>query len=194
MACNMRIKEGKELETASDEEVLAYSLEHPSSFEVLLDRYEGAFLRKARSIVGTQENAEDVVQEVFVKIYRNAEKFKYVEGASFKSWAYKILMNTSFTHYKKIKNNRDRTVVLEDDVYENIADEKMNSEDMLTKDYVYSILKQMPENLAKVLKMHVIDGLPQGEIAEKEGVSVGAIKTRVHRAKQAFKELSLHII
>jgi len=183
-----------DLETVSDEEILAYSLDNPSAFEILLNRYEAAFLRKARTVVITQENAEDVVQEVFVKIYRNGYRFKTVEGASFKSWAYKILMNTSFTHYKKIKNNRDRTIVLETEIYENIADETMDSERTLTKDYVSSILKQMPEHLASVLRMHIIEGLPQKEIAEKEGVSVGAIKTRVHRAKHAFKELSLHII
>ena len=79
-----------------DEEILAASLEKPAFFKILVDRYQEAFLRKALSILRRQEDAEDIVQETFVKIYFNGKKFKKMEGIEFKSWAYKILINTSF--------------------------------------------------------------------------------------------------
>ena len=90
----------------SDEEILNISISKPDIFSVLITRYEEAFLRKARSILHGKEDAEDIVQETFTKIYLNAPKFKKQEGASFKSWGYKILINTSFTYYQRLKKKR----------------------------------------------------------------------------------------
>jgi len=57
-------------------------------------------------------------------------------------------------------------------------------------DLVVSILSRMPDQLKRVLEMHFLEGKPQQEIADIEGTSVGAIKTRVHRAKKVFKDIS----
>ncbi len=56
-------------------------------------------------------------------------------------------------------------------------------------DYIYSILSKIPEHLGRALQLHIIEGRSQAEVAKIEGVSVGAIKTRVHRAKKAFKKI-----
>src|SRR3989344_1239857 len=85
-------------EQHSDEELLAVSVAHPSLFALLVRKYEAAFLRKALSIVREQEEAEDIVQEAFTKIYLNAKKFAPQEGASFSSWGYQILIKTPLLH------------------------------------------------------------------------------------------------
>ena len=64
------------VQSASDEELLKRSLKNPRLFEILLARYEEAFLRKAYYILGTKEAAEDAVQDAFVKIYKNAGRFE----------------------------------------------------------------------------------------------------------------------
>mgnify|MGYP001564504531 CR=1 FL=1 len=87
----------------TDEELLAKSFDDPRKFEALIDRYEEAFIRKAFYILGNKEAAEDAVQDAFVKIYKNARRFKPQPGAGFKSWGYRILVNTCFTAYKKHK-------------------------------------------------------------------------------------------
>ena len=69
------------LEEQADEEVLRRSIKKPAFFAVLIDRYEDAFLRKAESIVHNREEAEDIVQEAFAKIYQYAGRFVTVEGA-----------------------------------------------------------------------------------------------------------------
>lgn len=174
----------------SDEDILALSVKHPALFGVLLDRYQDAFLRKASNVVRTKEDAEDVVQETFVKIYRYAGSFQVQDGASFKSWGYKILMNTSFTHYQKIKKRGDAFADIPPEMYEEIADR--NEEGLETKaarDEIASVLSRMPRHLAEVLKLHLVEGRPHKEIALKEGSSVSAIKTRVHRAKKEFKKI-----
>src|SRR3989344_6165705 len=91
------------LELAKDEAILSASLRNPNLFGVLVDRYQEAFLRAAQRVVKTREDAEDIVQETFAKIYKNAKKFKKQAGIEFKSWAYKVLVNTSFSHYQRLK-------------------------------------------------------------------------------------------
>ena len=88
-----------------DEELLRKSLDDPRLFGVLIDRYQTAFLRKAIGIVRSREEAEDITQEAFTKIYLNAGKFQKLPGIEFKSWAWRILVNTALTHYRKLKKS-----------------------------------------------------------------------------------------
>ncbi|MCC7500796.1 sigma-70 family RNA polymerase sigma factor [Candidatus Nomurabacteria bacterium] len=174
----------------SDEEVLALSVEHPSLFAILVRKYEEPFLRKAMSIVREREGAEDIVQEAFTKIYLNARKFQKQEGASFSSWGYRILINTALTHYAKRKRRGEMTVELDDEIWALIPDKNLRQfERKELEDVVASVLTRMPETLAKALSGFFLEGKSQEEIAQEENMSVGAIKTRVHRAKQEFKKI-----
>ena len=172
----------------SDEEILFASLKKPAQFERIVDRYQDAFIRKVRSILGDREEVPDIVQEAFVKIYLNAKRFKVQEGASFKSWAYKILINTTFTHYQKLKKDDGALVTVEQELYESFPDKNPGNFEM--EDLVASFLCRMPKHLSNVLKLHFLDGMPQKEIAALEGVSVSAIKTRIHRAKREFRKIN----
>jgi len=175
----------------ADEEILRRSIKKPGLFRILLDRYEDAFLRKAESVVHSREEAEDIVQEAFAKIYLNAAKFVVQDGASFKSWGYKILLNTAFTHYQKRKRDRAATTLMDPELYEMLPDkESRQFEKGEVSDYLISVFSRMPEHFSRILRFHFIEGLPQKEIAMREGISVGAVKTRIHRAKKEFKKVN----
>ena len=174
----------------SDEEVLVASVAHPSLFALLVRKYEEPFLRRAEYIVKNRQEAEDIVQETFTKIYLNAAKFKKQEGATFSSWGWRILTNTSLTHYAKAKRQGEKRADLEPEIMELIPDRDLRQfEKMEFTDEVASVLTRMPEPLARALNAFFLEGKTQEEIAEVEGVSVGAIKTRVHRAKQEYKKI-----
>jgi RNA polymerase sigma factor (sigma-70 family) len=174
----------------TDEELLSASVRHPSLFAALVERYEAAFLRKALSIVHDKEEAEDIVQEAFTKMYLYAPKFKVVEGATFSSWGYRIVINTALTHYMKRKKEHGVRADLEPEILELFPDKHMRQfEKTELADEVASVLSRMPEPLARALAGFLLEGKTQEEIAQSEGVSVGAIKTRVHRAKQEFKKV-----
>lgn len=180
----------EETNELSDVEALRASSGHPEMFVLLVRRYEDAFMRKARTILRNEEDARDVVQDTFTKIFVSASKFSEQEGASFSSWAYRILMNTAFTKYQKIKRDRSRLVELEPDAFEALPDTTMKQfEKLEAKDAVLVALSKLPEQFEKVLRLSYIEGLPHEAIAKKEGVSVGAVKTRMHRAKHAFKKV-----
>jgi len=178
------------LEDSTDEELLARSVNNPELFVHIVRRYEEAFKRKVRKILRSEEDVEDVVQDAFTKMYLHAERFKKVEGASFKSWGYTIVMNTAFTVYRKKQKETARNVAISPEMYESLPDTvHEESFGLELSDVVISVFAKMPEQLSRVLSRHFIQQVPQQTIADEEGVSVGAIKTRVHRAKAQFREL-----
>ena len=177
------------LAAASDEEVLRLSKSEPEAFAVLVDRYENALLRKARSILRSKEDAEEVVQDAFTRIYLYADRYKAQEGASFSSWAYTILTRLAFTRYRKLAKKRAVYVPLDPEVYERTPDTDHFLEDLTIRDEVLAALAKLPEQAARVLTLQFIEGKTQEEIANETGSTVPAVKTRVHRAKKLFKEV-----
>jgi RNA polymerase sigma-70 factor (ECF subfamily) len=176
------------LAEASDEDVLRAAQHNPELFAVLVSRYEAAFLRKANNILFAKEDAEEVVQDTFTRIYLYADRFKPQEGAQFSSWAYAILIRLCYTRYTKRKKERGRTIELEPEDYERLADSDNFMEDISVRSEVLAALAKLPETMARVLRLQFIEGKSQEEIASIEGSSVPAVKTRVHRAKKLFKQ------
>lgn len=174
----------------SDEEVLERSKKEPWMFAILLERYQEAFMRKARSIVRNELDAEEVVQDAFTKIYVHAEKFAPQEGAKFSSWAYRILMNTAFTRYQKLVKEGKRVVNI-DPEFEELFGERSNHSGFEDKrDAIERVLSRMPGHFVFVLKLHYLEHYSHADIAEETGESVGTIKARIHRAKEAFRKES----
>ncbi len=175
--------------TGTDEEVLALSLEKPSAFALLVDKYQAAFIRRARKIVG-EETAADATQDTFVKIYLNGGKFRKVEGASFKSWAYKILLNTCLTYAVKAGKEKKIVINLEPEIAENLPDLTSRwHEKFINRNEVVSILTKMSGILKETLEDFFLKEKSQREIALERGISVGVVRTRLHRAKKKFEDL-----
>lgn len=177
-----------------DEELLKLSIHKPSCFEELVERYQSAFIRKAKTIVGNREEVHDIVQDTFTKIYLNANKFSEQNGGSFKAWGYKILCNTAFTYYQKFKKDAQYTQALDTEILENVlvGDDRETIEKAYFEKEIIVLISQLPRNLSKLLRLHYLEGVPHKEIAAQEGVSVSAIKTRIHRAKKNLKKISIH--
>jgi RNA polymerase sigma factor (sigma-70 family) len=174
----------------SDEEILARSQKEPWIFSVLLDRYQDAFLRKARSIVRNELDAEEVVQDAFTKIYIYAHKFEVREGAKFSSWAYRILMNTAFTRYQKKVKEGQRVMNIDPEFEQMLGERKEHSGFEEKRDAIDRILAKMPGHFVYVLRLHYLEHWSHADIAKETGESVGTIKARIHRAKDAFRKES----
>ena len=174
-----------------DEDVLSASFKYPYLFELLVERYEEAFIRKAKSVVRNDEAARDIVQDTFVKIYIYGKKFRPMEGARFSSWAYKVLMNVCFNWYKKMKRERQFFSVLDEDMEAVLPhDDRDERAQKLDRDYLESMFARLPETFARILRLYVVDSKDYKQIAEVEGVSEGAIKTRMHRARAELRKIS----
>jgi RNA polymerase sigma-70 factor (ECF subfamily) len=118
----------------------------------------------------------------------HADKFQVREGASFKSWAFKILYNTFFTKYQKQKKHKEAVYNIDPEFEELVRDTRDVHGEYTMHEYVISVFARMPESFSSVLRRYFLDGVSQKELAEEEGVTVSAIKTRIHRAKKSFKD------
>ena len=178
-----------ELVTLTDAEVLARSEREPDLFAILVRRYEAALLRRARTILKSPEDAEEVVQDAFTKMYLYADKYHVREGASFSSWAYTILNRVAYTRYRAKSIERGKRAELLPEHYESLPDARAEFlEDLSIRNEVLAALAKLPEAAAKILRLQFIEGKTQKEIAQAEDLSIPAVKTRIHRAKKLFKQ------
>ncbi len=174
----------------SDEEILARSQKEPWIYAVLLERYQEAFMRKARSILHDELDAEEVVQDAFTKIYVSAHRFEVRDGAKFSSWAYRILMNTAFTRYQKKVKEGKRFTHLDPEFEQYVGEKSEHSGFQEKKDAIDRVLERLPGHFVFVLRLHYLEHYSHADIAEQTGESVGTIKARIHRAKEAFRKES----
>lgn len=184
-------------EHAPDEEILRQSLRDPSKFKILVSRYQEPFLRKARGIIWKQEDAEDIVQDTFVKIYRYADRFQKRAGIEFKSWAYKILMNTAFTHYQEAKKKANFVEYLDPVLYDEERPVSYSQDlDAMSdaKAVVKSVIEKMPEHLGRVLGLYYLQDKSYKEICRLEKISITTLKMRLFRAKRLFGALSADLV
>ncbi len=178
---NSRLESWKD---APDTEVLLMVQQDPELFALLVYRYEDAFLRKVQTILHSKEDAEEVVQDAFTRIYLYAHRYQPQEGASFSSWAYAILTRLAFTRYQKLSKHRSRTALLDPEAYERLPEEGTFLEELGARDEVLMALAKLPEQAVRVLTLQFLEGKTQEEIAASEQSTIPAIKTRVHRAKK----------
>lgn len=176
-----------------DEKVLAAAMEKPALFKILVDRYQEPFLRKALNILRNREEAEDLVQETFVKIYFNGKKFKKIEGIEFKSWAYKILVNAAISRYRQISKRWQMEST--DPLDLELASERNPSTEKTvllreTRSITADLISHLPKPLARLVSLYYIEDKSYKEIAKEESVTIPALKMKLFRAKKLLKSLS----
>ena len=172
----------------ADEVILASSQEHPGLFGLLIDRYQAPFLRCAERVVRNHAEAEDVVQDAFIKIYRYASKFRQGEDRKFSSWAYKIVLNTAITHYHRLRR-RELPMPEEVDPTAGLARDAFRQAtlDRETEEIVRSVLEVVPEDLRSLLAAYYLEDKDYRTIAREEGITVGALKMKLFRARNVFR-------
>ena len=174
-----------------DEDILRASQDEPAMFQMLVEKYQEPLLRAAMRVVRGREEAEDIVQEAFVKIYKNADKFQKLDGIEFKSWAYRVAINTAITHYRKLK--RGEFLVEDPAVFQEAGEDLIHERFSLAADAKASVaaaLAQMPAHLGSVLKRYYLEDKSYRTIAEEEKISIPTLKMRLFRAKKIFRKLN----
>lgn len=172
---------------SKDELLLTASQESPDLFAILVERYQKPFLRLAFRVLNSREEAEDVVQEAFLKIYRHAEQLRQTPDSKFKSWAYKIVFNTAFTHYRKAKRRFGETEYLDTFLYEVLRGKDVEAE-INSKILVKETLEKMPGESRELLELHYLKELSYDEISRRKKMTIPALKMRLFRARDLFRK------
>jgi RNA polymerase sigma-70 factor, ECF subfamily len=165
------------------------------AFEQLVKRYDRNVFRIAQHITQNREDAEDVVQEAFLKAYRNLQQF---QGQSkFYTWLVRIAVNEALMKLRRRKP--ERTVSLdedikteEDSVPREVADWSPNPEQQYNQAELREILTKtiqgLPSSFRTVFVLRDVEGLSTEETAEALELSIPAVKSRLLRARLQLRE------
>ena len=170
-------------------------LGNTGAFNELLRRYERKIFRLALHITQNREDAEDVLQESFLKAYEHLDQF---QGQSkFYTWIVRIAVNQALMKLRKRKSDRsvslDETIDTgEDNLTREIAAWDENPEQQYSRDELQRILTSAIDGLAPIYRavfvLRDIDGLSTEEAAEALELSVPAVKSRLLRARLQLRE------
>jgi RNA polymerase sigma-70 factor (ECF subfamily) len=172
------------------------------ALEELIRQFGGKVYYLALQYTKNAQDAEEVLQDVFLKIFRRIDTFR--SAARLSPWLYKIAVNTALMKLREQrKHRRDKTVSLEEwtapsgsdhmpaeGSFDRLADEAPDARDQLIRKEkqhaVRSAVGQLPEIYRTVVGLRDIDGLSLEEIAEVLNISIPAVKSRLHRARLAI--------
>ena len=129
------------------------------------------------------EDANDVMQEGFIKVYKSLSKFR-AEG-SFEGWIRRIFINTSIEHYRKKVKLYNVTEVQEN----TIEDSELDALDSLATKDILNIVNKLSPGYKQVFNMHVVEGYSHKEIADLLGITEGTSKSQLARAKGVLKKM-----
>jgi RNA polymerase sigma-70 factor (ECF subfamily) len=167
------------------------------SFQEIYERFQPGVLRFLSRLVG-EEEAEDVAQEVFLRVDRGLEGFR--GESSIGTWIYRIARNAALDRLRSrpawLENaSRLRTHGSEDDptdVISQLPDERASLERYLIgkemSECIRGRVDTLPESYRRVLVLSELVGRTNAEIASALGVSEGAVKIRLHRARSLLRE------
>lgn len=148
-----------------------------AAFRELIFIYKDVSLSLAFSILKNKVLAEDILQDVFVKVYEKLNTFKF--KSSFKTWLYRIVVNTCYNEIKKAKNN---TIPLDDNLNISVLDRSRLSETEQRK-YINFALEKLRPDESLVLRLHYLCELSIKEIEEITGFKSSKIKVDLHRGR-----------
>src|SRR4026208_187822 len=167
------------------------------AFAELVDRYQTRLLNFIYRTIGDREKAEDLVQEVFIRVYRHLHRFDQTK--KFSTWAYTIAGNLAKNElrnrsrnplvlFQTIKKNWDadhRPLEWEDNTYR--PDDLYRKRHL--KETIDRAVEQLPEPHRAVFVLREMEGKTYEEIAEITGVNLGTVKSRLNRARNNFAQV-----
>ena len=169
--------------SVSDEQLIERCIAGDRKFqEILYRKFADKMYNVSFIYTNDEDEACDILQEAFIKIFRNLHTFKF--QGSLEGWIRRIVVNTALEFYRKKKREREFY-----DEYKYSIDQKtegilgkINAEDII------KLVNELPTKAAMVLKLFAIEGYNHKEIADIMEISEGTSKSQLNRARFLFKE------
>lgn len=164
------------------------------AFELLVRKYKTTVFNTIYSIMGNAQEADDIAQEVFLKVYTKADSFK--GESSFSTWLYRITVNRCVDELRRRKNkiiscetefNQEEKLKLKDVLAsrENDITEKLRQKEL--QDIIQKAVNSLPEKYRIILTLKEIEGLSYKEISQVMKISLAKVKIWLFRARQKLK-------
>lgn len=184
-------------------------------FKELVEEYKDRAFSLTIKILKNREEAEDSLQEVFMKLYRAIMQKQFEGRSKFSTYFYRIVYNTAVDFYKRNKNKKFNIVSIDinesnyregdeltRDFYEKDIDSTKFSvgrgfdpEGSVSENEIQNIVNEyidsIPEHYSVILNMYYLNELTHSEITEVLGIPIGTVKNRIFRAKEKLKDIIL---
>ena len=151
--------------------------------ELLYNRFSPKMYGVCLRYSGNPEDARDLLQEGFIKIFKNLSKYR--GDGSFEGWIRRIFVNTSIEHFRRKVSLYNVTETQEN----SIEDKEWSVLDNLAEKDIIDMVNQLSPGYKAVFNMHVIEGYSHKEIGEALGINEGTSKSQLARAKLVLKKM-----
>jgi RNA polymerase sigma-70 factor, ECF subfamily len=177
----------------SDEQLIArFQLGDVQAYDILVRRYKDQLLNFVYRFVGNRTDAEDIVQETFLRVYRN--KHMYKEIAKFSTWVYTIAGNLAKTELRRRKRHRIFSVsnfVNEDrdfDIPDRDHSPERKVDSNMQEKIIQKAIEKLPIKFKEVIILRDIQEFAYEEISQILNIPLGTVKSRVNRGRLKLQE------
>lgn len=177
--------------TKSDQEIVSLTLKNKEIYQYLVRRYEEKLLRYIIRISGVRtEDAEDILQNVFIKVYKNLNDFD--ADLKFSSWIYRITHNETISHFRKA-NSRPKILDSEaSEVFVNIIKDdlniKLDLEKSNLKEIFQKVILNLDEKYREVIILKYMEDMDYQEVSDVLRKPMGTVATLLKKAKEQLKK------
>jgi RNA polymerase sigma-70 factor (ECF subfamily) len=162
---------------------LRCQLGDPDGFEDLIAIFERPLLYYAASLTGNLDSGLDVLQEVWIKVFRGIRNLR--DPGSLRSWLYSIAHGIAVDRVRR-NHSREHVEQAQLDDFQEVGEPSFAGEDA---DAIHRALGEIADKHREVLVLHFLEDMSMAEIATVVGVSEGTVKSRIYYAKRAMKEI-----
>lgn len=159
-------------------------------FTMLVKKYQDHVINIVYSLTGDSDGAEDITQEIFIKVYKNLPLFE--KKAGFSTWLYRICVNTTYNYLKKEKRYVPFGYVQETDIFKKRPLENLESREK--QELIKKAIERLPFRFRAVIVLKEIEGLSYKDIAKALGCRMGTVESRLFRAREMLREILSPII
>lgn len=184
----------KELLEMTDSELLTLCAEkNEDAFTILAEKYEKFVYFAVWSELKNDEDAFDVSQEVFIRLYHAAGSFRC--ESTLKTWLYRMCKNCAYDFMRKYYKHKTMSLTQNSDDEEKIEDipsETTTEEEILRAEQikmVHSAINELPEEQREVIVLRELEGMSYTEISDILGISEGTVKSRISRGREALRRI-----
>jgi RNA polymerase sigma-70 factor (ECF subfamily) len=155
-----------------------------NAFVYLVQRYQRMIFSLVVKTVGNSSEAEDITQEIFIKVYQSLPKFR--EDSKFSTWLYRVACNFCFSHLRK---QRDNFVSLNEEIisageFSDFEEQLENAAKEERIQWLDALLKELPAEELWIVTLYYKENLPVHEISEITNLSESNVKVKLHRTRK----------
>lgn len=178
--------------SVSDNELVIASLQNSENFKHVISEYQGKFTQYIRRrTVASKEDAEDLLQDIFIKIYLNLNGFD--TSLKFSSWAYRIAHNEIISWYRKKKVRPQ--INFEDYEEENLVNYFKEDTDIekefergIIKGHIKEAIDKLDEKYKEIIILRFLEEKDYEEISDILQIPLGTVSTLIHRGKKELQK------